>query len=742
MLYCLQCGRLYSAGWWDLRFTDGNTGTYDTAIENMLQTYISGANSSVYLANYSVPKNNTKITTSMNNRSAAGLDVKYVGDGDEGNYTGLSAGIQKRLDPAGNPIMHDKFLIIDPNSSNRKLVTGSGNYTSGGWGNQDSTWLTVTDAGIINKYLAEFNELFAGTFHGGSPTANPVTAANGVTVYTLFSPEDGPWLTGHIVDTTIRAAQESVFFETTGHDTANTGTLDFDNAVWSVLDDAGKPNFLCEGVVNSMGGTNDADFTGTSLSNYNKKGAYIRKSAVSAYEKHHSKYVVVDMDWVGVGSVNASKSASEYTNAQGNDENHIFINDFRLARAFMREFSRHYKLDSVVGSKDNPGVKEIHDWTAPGAPTGLSVTPAADSFNVSWAAPADPGDFSRYYVFVSQVNNIKTAKDEIKESDGSFRASVLRPEIQVKGRAKTSAVLKTCNEGDALASGKDYYIGVVSVDKFGNESAAVTSGPYQLAVAGGTDGSGSAALSKASVIANKNYASLTYTLTPTAGNSLCGGTVEVTVPSGWTAPQNTSSKGTGYVKAYIYKTKTTAYNLKTSVSGQKVVITGMPLNRMIAGKGDKLKLVYYKFTAQPSPGSVKFVTRTAVAGGTLVEIAKQPALTVVSASKDTVRSSIDIDTEVESEDGGVKQAALSQNYPNPFNPSTTFCYFIPESGRVTLKLYNVAGQEIDTVVDDDQALGEHSVRYDSGDKLSRGVYYYRLTLNGKEVGTKRAVILK
>lgn len=478
--FLLSTSRLISAPWWDLRFTDGNNGTYDSSIEDMLESYILGASSMVYLANYSIPSVDTKITTSMNNRDTAGKDVKYVGDGTEGNYTGLQAGIPKVLDAAGTPIMHNKFLIIDPTESDRKLVTGSGNYTAGGWGNQDSAWLTVTDSVIINKYLAEFNEMFGGTFHNTGATTNPVTTANGITVHTLFSSEDGPWLVGKIVDTTIRAATESVFFETTGHDESNTGTLDIDEAIWSVLDDAGKPNFFAEGVVNNMGSTLDTAFSGTSLTNYNTKGGYIRKSAVAAWDKHHAKYVVVDMDWLGVGSVNASKSSSEYTGATGNDENHIFINDFRLVRAFMKEFARHYAIDATVGSVDNAGVTEIHDWTAPNAPTGLSVTPAANSFDVSWTAPADPGDFSRYYIFITTNNNIATAKNEITEADGSFRASILRPEMQRKGRTTTTATLTTYNEGDALAAATNYYIGVVSVDKFGNESAALTGGPYQL----------------------------------------------------------------------------------------------------------------------------------------------------------------------------------------------------------------------------------------------------------------------
>lgn len=255
----------------------------------------------------------------------------------------------------------------------------------------------------------------------------------------------------------------------------------------------------------------------------------------------------------------------------------------------------------------------------------------------------------------------------------------------------------------------------------------------------GADGSGIASLSKKGVAPSTYYTSITYTLTPSAAGSLGGGTAEITIPTGWTAPQKTSSTGKGYVKAYIYKYRTTSVPLTTSVSGQKVTITGIPSNRLSYGSGDKLKLAYLKFTTQSSEGTAKFMTFTAGSGGTLTVISKQPSITVGSSY---ASSKGDMDDEMETEDGEVKQAAIGQNYPNPFNPATTFNYFIPEGGRVSIKLYNVAGQEVDTVVNEDQVSGEHSVKYDSGDKLSRGVYYYRLTVNGKEIGTKRAVVLK
>ncbi|OQA92566.1 MAG: Clostripain precursor [Elusimicrobia bacterium ADurb.Bin231] len=251
-------------------------------------------------------------------------------------------------------------------------------------------------------------------------------------------------------------------------------------------------------------------------------------------------------------------------------------------------------------------------------------------------------------------------------------------------------------------------------------------------------GTGTAALSRKNVAPNKSYSSITYTFTPTEG-SLGDGKAEITIPSGWTAPQTSSSKKNGYVKSYVYRTKTKSVPLNVSVSGQKITITGIPSDRLSASSKDKLKLSYTKFVTPSKEGTATFSTKVAGSDQALATLKKQPSV-LVSSSKSAMRG--DIDEEIETEDGETKKATLNQNYPNPFNPSATFSYFIPEGGRVSLKLYNVAGQEVDTIVEEDQSAGDHTVQYDSGDKLSRGIYYYRLTLNGREVGTKRAVVLK
>jgi hypothetical protein len=84
--------------------------------------------------------------------------------------------------------------------------------------------------------------------------------------------------------------------------------------------------------------------------------------------------------------------------------------------------------------------------------------------------------------------------------------------------------------------------------------------------------------------------------------------------------------------------------------------------------------------------------------------------------------------------------ALEQNYPNPFNYATSFRYALPVSGRVILKVFNLVGQEVATVVDAERAAGVHEVDW-GGEKLPSGVYVYRLQVSGFEQ-TKKFVMLK
>ncbi|MCU7493898.1 MAG: T9SS type A sorting domain-containing protein [Ignavibacteria bacterium] len=83
---------------------------------------------------------------------------------------------------------------------------------------------------------------------------------------------------------------------------------------------------------------------------------------------------------------------------------------------------------------------------------------------------------------------------------------------------------------------------------------------------------------------------------------------------------------------------------------------------------------------------------------------------------------------------------MSQNYPNPFNPVTTIRYSIPEASKVELKVYDILGREVMTLVNKDQNRGSYSVQFDAG-KLSSGIYIYRISAKNF-TKTSKMVLLK
>lgn len=83
---------------------------------------------------------------------------------------------------------------------------------------------------------------------------------------------------------------------------------------------------------------------------------------------------------------------------------------------------------------------------------------------------------------------------------------------------------------------------------------------------------------------------------------------------------------------------------------------------------------------------------------------------------------------------------LDQNYPNPFNPSTTISYSIPKEGIVTLKIYNILGQEVKTLINKFQSAGNYKIIFDAGN-LTSGVYFYSIN-TGSNTEVKKMMLLK
>ncbi len=107
-----------------------------------------------------------------------------------------------------------------------------------------------------------------------------------------------------------------------------------------------------------------------------------------------------------------------------------------------------------------------------------------------------------------------------------------------------------------------------------------------------------------------------------------------------------------------------------------------------------------------------------------------------------------ITTEVEDGNSSVKEFSLEQNYPNPFNPSTKIRYTIPnviasetkQSQFVSLKVYDVLGNEVATLVNEEKSAGNYEVEF-SADELTSGIYFYKLQADSF-VETKKMILLR
>jgi len=86
------------------------------------------------------------------------------------------------------------------------------------------------------------------------------------------------------------------------------------------------------------------------------------------------------------------------------------------------------------------------------------------------------------------------------------------------------------------------------------------------------------------------------------------------------------------------------------------------------------------------------------------------------------------------------------NYPNPFNPTTTIEFSIQNDSKINLSIYNIKGQKVKTLANNEFTKGNHAVIWNGDDKygkpVSSGIYYYKLNVNEKDEAVKKCLLLK
>ena len=91
-------------------------------------------------------------------------------------------------------------------------------------------------------------------------------------------------------------------------------------------------------------------------------------------------------------------------------------------------------------------------------------------------------------------------------------------------------------------------------------------------------------------------------------------------------------------------------------------------------------------------------------------------------------------------EGALREYALVQNYPNPFNPTTEIRYQIPATSYVTLKIYDILGREVSTLVNEVKQPGTYAVQWQANE-VSSGIYFYQLRAPG-QIATRKMVVTK
>lgn len=113
----------------------------------------------------------------------------------------------------------------------------------------------------------------------------------------------------------------------------------------------------------------------------------------------------------------------------------------------------------------------------------------------------------------------------------------------------------------------------------------------------------------------------------------------------------------------------------------------------------------------------------------------------VALSSDQIRQLYDIKSAVMEKRTLANEFTLQQNYPNPFNPTTSISYTIPANLPVSLKVYDMLGKEVATLVDAQQSIGTHTVEFNAAE-LSSGLYVYKLQAGELLTQVRKMMVIK
>ena len=195
-------------------------------------------------------------------------------------------------------------------------------------------------------------------------------------------------------------------------------------------------------------------------------------------------------------------------------------------------------------------------------------------------------------------------------------------------------------------------------------------------------------------------------------------------------------KRPNYIRGFFYSKFGLAGSYSLIISRNNTVWGKVFANSLEIKDNDSLNVFFknipLKLKAVPSAG-YHFVRWEGVSTST------SPEITVINNTNSNIKAVFEEGVSGIDEDIQPGKFLLYQNYPNPFNPNTTISYQLPKSCLVSIKVYDVLGNEIETLVNENKPAGGYNVNFDAS-KLSTGVYIYRIVAGDRSAARKMIFI--
>jgi hypothetical protein len=307
-----------------------------TYFNDTIKAYMDLAQNTLDICVYNA--SDATIATAINDAYNRGVVVRYIADDDVTNI--MLSSLDPNIpivyrDPAPAGIMHNKFIIVDANSTNNSWVMGgSTNWTNpSNLFNDYNNLIFIQDEAIAKAYTLEFEEMWGGTFGTNKLDNTPHNfKVNGKNVEVYFSPSD---------QTTSRISE---FINEVDY-TLEFGLLGF------TRNDLGLAVIAKDGEfgVNVRGIIEQENITGSEFADLIAAGVNVKSHMGITYQLHH-KYAIADANAIASNPTILTGSHNWSSNAENNsDENTIVIHDATIANIYLQEFTERFNELAASG---------------------------------------------------------------------------------------------------------------------------------------------------------------------------------------------------------------------------------------------------------------------------------------------------------------------------------------------------------------------------------------------------------